>query len=54
MGVGTIKHKTLFYGALILKNAKKYLLNEEIGLPTGVIPNKYCWYLSFSMQLPAL
>ncbi len=49
MGVGTIKRKALFYGALVLKNAKKYLLNEEIGLPTGVIPNKYCWYLSFSM-----
>ncbi|GAA7313095.1 hypothetical protein HpCK6_12790 [Helicobacter pylori] len=49
MGVGTIKRKALFYGALILKNAKKYLLNEEIGLPTGVIPNKYGWYFSFSM-----
>ncbi len=54
MGVGTIKRKALFYGALILKNAKKYLLNEEIGLPTGVIPNKHDWYFSFSMRLPDL
>nr|WP_162972079.1 hypothetical protein [Helicobacter pylori] len=49
MGVGTIKRKALFYGALVLKNAKKYLLNEEIGLSMGVIPNKYDWCFSFSM-----
>ncbi len=36
MGVGTIKHKALFYGALILK--------KETGLPMGVIPNKYREY----------
>lgn len=49
MGVGTIKRKALFYGALILKNAKRYLLNEETGFPMSVIPNKYDWCFSFSM-----
>lgn len=46
MGVGTIKLKALLHGALILK--------KETGLPMGVIPNKYDWCFSFSMQLPAL
>lgn len=54
MGVGTIKHKALLHGALILKNAKKYSLKKETGFPMGVIPNKYGWCFSFSMQLPAL
>ncbi|GAA7254983.1 hypothetical protein HpBT324_13880 [Helicobacter pylori] len=38
----------------ILKNAKNIYQNKETGLPMGVIPNKYDWCFSFSMQLPAL
>lgn len=51
MGVGTIKCKALFYGALILKNAKKYSLKKETGLivSMGITPNKYDWCFSFSM-----